>query len=131
MSKRDHYQNWCSNLTTHVLNHGSSSEKELATLLTILDENTKGVGDIKVYPGMIEVDCLTRGDSRRGTITIEEDKGYYFHGNMSYRGSMPSHDYTLDVYIPQVDPITQKVNKGYYIWDSFLKSLYDLLNKET
>ena len=50
---------------------------------------------------------------------------------MSFKGGLPSHDYTFDVYIPMVDPITQKVNKGYYIWDSFLKSLYDLLNKET
>lgn len=129
MSKRENYEKWCSNLNFYVRNEGSESERELATLLTFLSENCKGVGDINVYPGMIEVDSLIRGDTRKGTITIKEDRGYYFHGNMFYKGGMPSHDYTFDVYIPKIDPITQKVNQGYYVWDSFLKSLYDFLIK--
>nr|DAO55730.1 MAG TPA: hypothetical protein [Caudoviricetes sp.] len=129
MSKRENYEKWCSNLNFYVRNEGSESEKKLATLLTFLSENCRGVGDIKAYPGMIEVNSLIRGNDRDGTITIKKDGGYFFHGNMHFKGIVPEHDYTFDIYVPQIDPVTEKTNKGYFVWDNFLKALYDLFSK--
>ena len=78
---------------------------------------------------MIEVNSLIRGNDRDGTIIIKKDGGYFFHGNMHFKGIVPEHDYTFDIYVPQVDPVTEKTNKGYYVWDNFLKALYDLFSK--